>query len=75
MKTVRLQKNNIWLLFFCFIFLTSLIRCSSPVDDQQAPLKYASLSDSTRYVGMETCAGCHRDIYETYKLTGMGQSF
>ena len=74
MKKGRL-KNNICLLFFSFLFLTSLIRCSTPADKQKATLQYASISDSTHYVGMQTCAGCHRDIYETYKLTGMGQSF
>jgi tetratricopeptide (TPR) repeat protein len=27
------------------------------------------------YVNSATCAGCHRDIAKTYRLTGMGRSF
>ncbi len=30
---------------------------------------------TVQYVGMETCKGCHADIYNTYIQTGMGQSF
>lgn len=30
---------------------------------------------SIHYTGMETCRGCHNDIYETFIQTGMGQSF
>ncbi len=30
---------------------------------------------NAKYVGMETCKGCHQSIYETFIQTGMGQSF
>ncbi len=30
---------------------------------------------AAHYVGMQTCRGCHNDIYETFMQTGMGQSF
>lgn len=30
---------------------------------------------SAHYVGIQTCASCHQDIYKTYMQTGMGQSF
>lgn len=36
---------------------------------------YASLSDSTAYVGMNTCRQCHPGIYTTFIQTGMGKSF
>ncbi len=36
---------------------------------------YRNLNDTVRYVGIQTCKGCHQDIYETYIHTGMGQSF
>jgi len=36
---------------------------------------YASLSDSAKYVGMQTCTGCHQDIHATFIHTGMGKSF
>src|SRR4051794_24849359 len=28
-----------------------------------------------KYVGMETCRGCHNEVYQTFIKTGMGQSF
>jgi len=30
---------------------------------------------SVHYAGMQTCRGCHQDIYESFIQTGMGQSF
>jgi hypothetical protein len=36
---------------------------------------YASLNDSTHYVGMQTCRQCHSKIYDSYIETGMGMSF
>lgn len=30
---------------------------------------------SVHYVGMETCKGCHLEVYETFMKTGMGQSY
>src|SRR5580700_8271697 len=33
------------------------------------------VSDSAGYVSSETCAGCHRQIWETYSRTGMARSF
>lgn len=36
---------------------------------------YLNLSDTVAYVGMQTCRGCHPQVYDTYIRTGMGQSF
>lgn len=30
---------------------------------------------NAHYVGMNTCKGCHEDVYKTFIQTGMGQSF
>ena len=30
---------------------------------------------SVHYVGMQTCKGCHEEVYKTFIQTGMGQSF
>ena len=35
----------------------------------------AAQSDPASYVNPETCAGCHRNIWETYRRTGMARSF
>lgn len=42
----------------------------------QGESKWHSVYDtSIHYVGMQTCRGCHADIYDTYIQTGMGQSY
>lgn len=60
------------LLFLIPYSLFLFISCNpSPKEVQQ----YAGLSDSTTYVGMNTCKQCHREIYNTFIETGMGKSF
>ncbi len=49
--------------------------CSSSKKVESPLTTYAGLSDTARYVGMETCKGCHSNIHETYTHTGMGKSF
>ncbi|MFT7298704.1 MAG: Flp pilus assembly protein TadD [Sphingobacteriales bacterium] len=39
------------------------------------PQTYLNLSDTAKYVGMETCRNCHSNIYDDFIKTGMGQSF
>ena len=34
-----------------------------------------SAREEAAYVTPETCAGCHRDVWETYRRTGMARSF
>lgn len=42
---------------------------------QQTPATYLNHSDSVKYVGIQTCRGCHNEIYNSFIQTGMGQSF
>jgi hypothetical protein len=42
--------------------------CNSPQQIENKPL------DSANYVGIQVCASCHSQIYETFKHTGMGSS-
>lgn len=53
--------------------------CGSPDEKTEqavAGSPWHNVYDTTvQYVGMETCKGCHADIYNTYIQTGMGQSF
>ncbi len=51
-----------------------LVQCST-TEKPAEPKKYASLDPAVTYVGMNTCRGCHQDIYDTYIETGMGKSF
>lgn len=67
-------------LFICLIIsgvLTFLNACnfSNDTNKDASEAVYASLNDSTKYVGMATCRQCHSAIYDTYIQTGMGQSF
>jgi Flp pilus assembly protein TadD len=58
---------------FNFIFLLSFFSCQT--SQKESEHTYASLSDSNRYVGINTCRQCHQNIYETFIETGMGKSF
>jgi len=49
--------------------------CSNPEIKVIARTTYAGLSDSAKYVGIQTCKGCHSDIHSTFIHTGMGKSF
>jgi cytochrome c-type biogenesis protein CcmH/NrfG len=49
----------------------SSCRFSTPAKNAE----WLSLHDSVHYVGMQTCRGCHAEIYNTYIETGMGRSF
>lgn len=53
--------------------------CGSPDEKTEqavAGSPWHNVYDTTvQYVGMETCKGCHADVYNTYIQTGMGQSF
>src|SRR5688500_4955428 len=46
---------------------------SAPRENSDAG--YRNLSADAHYVGMQTCAGCHQDIYNSFLRTGMGRSF
>jgi len=53
--------------------------CNSPEEKTEQVAvgsPWHNVYDTTiQYVGMETCKGCHADIYNTFIQTGMGQSF
>lgn len=59
---------------FAFIYLL-IYSCTTSQDSGKRDSVYASLNDSTRYVGKEACKECHADKYESYMNTGMGMSF
>ena len=76
--------NNIFNRNKFFLLLATLLACAiiftelncSPKD--KAKLKeeiYLNHNDSVKYVGMNTCKGCHNDIHANFIHTGMGQSF
>ncbi|MBL7717340.1 MAG: tetratricopeptide repeat protein [Flavipsychrobacter sp.] len=75
--TARSVKNILLLLAVTAITLPSFF-CNSPEEKKEGTQtsEWLNVYDtSAKYVGMETCRGCHQSIYDTYIQTGMGQSF
>lgn len=54
---------------------TLLIYCNTNQPTSNKEYTYDNWHPSTQYVGMETCASCHQEIYETFIKTGMGESW
>ncbi len=50
------------------------VRCARKPESQSAAV-YLNHHDTVKYVGIQTCRGCHHDIYNSFIQTGMGQSF
>ena len=51
------------------LFLILIYSCA------QSPQTHLNISQSVNYVGMNQCAACHFDQYESFVKTGMGNSF
>ncbi|MFI5135658.1 MAG: hypothetical protein ACHQD9_07380, partial [Chitinophagales bacterium] len=51
-----------------------LVFCNHPQQQAETSV-YKNLSDTARYVGMQTCRKCHENVYQTFIHTGMGESF
>lgn len=70
--------------FYLFAALSLLLFTYQCTTNQETDKKTAdttnshtwlNLGDSATYVGMNNCRQCHSDIYESFRQTGMGQSF
>lgn len=75
----RYLKNILILLVVIAISLPAFY-CNTPNEKNQSTAINESLwhnvyDTNAHYVGMQTCRGCHAEIYETFIKTGMGQSF
>ncbi len=70
-KTIRL----IFLIALCSTIFFINWFCSPQKKSIESKKTYASLIDSTQYVGMTQCRLCHESIYNTFLETGMGKSF
>lgn len=58
-----------------FIFLIHITQCNTKTTQDKENKLYASLNDTVKYVGINTCRQCHQSIYESFIQTGMGSSF
>ncbi len=66
-----------FLIFLLILFAVAGMNwyCGSVEKTSVARTTYAGLTDSAKYVGIETCKGCHANVHSTFIHTGMGQSF
>ena len=70
------KRNSVYLsLLLISMVLMALPYCAPKSQVAEEKEVFLNLSDTATYVGMNTCRGCHNDIYLTYIETGMGQSF
>ncbi len=70
---MRFSRTWPGVVFLLSILIFSLSLCTN--QEAKEELAYWNHSDTVRYVGIETCAGCHRDIAESFQHTGMGLSY
>lgn len=69
--------KRIGLVLLAILMMVLLLAQCQHEQQQTSAIDKAFLNhhDTVQYVGIETCAGCHRNIYESFMQTGMGQSF
>jgi len=70
MKSTRLL-SALTLIFIAF----AGIYCNSGRKASTSTIDFLNLNDTVQYVGITACKSCHKNIYETFIQTGMGQSF
>ncbi len=74
MQTI-LTKTNLLSIAFIVAAVILLYRCS-PTEAQAEPNSpYRNTKSEATYVGIDKCRKCHESVYQTFKETGMGQSF
>ncbi len=69
-----LSTKNITLLFLALIVAWCFSFCKK-ASTTSTDSPFRNVRDSVAYVGMATCASCHKDIHDTFIHTGMGRSF
>ena len=55
--------------------LLGLASCLSPRDPETADTRFLNLAPDVQFVGDETCATCHEELYASYATHGMARSF
>lgn len=75
MLITRKTSSIIVLALLAAISLFSAFCSSEQVAEQNEDSPYLNHNDTVKYVGINTCKGCHSSIYESFIQTGMGQSF
>ena len=78
MKSARLNhRTAIWLAFTLFfgisLALGAILGCTQPANAAQAPTPQTQTSGN--YAGPDACAGCHKELFETWKTTRHANAF
>jgi hypothetical protein len=64
---------------YLFFFIISIVFGCNYFNSSEEKIAinspYKNLQPEAKYVGMNTCKGCHQDIYNTFIETGMGKSW
>lgn len=69
--------TNIKIVFIFLLLVTVtflLVHCQPETSSRTVANTYQNLDPHVRYVGMQTCRGCHTEIHNTFMHTGMGLS-
>jgi hypothetical protein len=74
-KVLRPQFLTAFLFVTLYLLVFITDSCITSDNGSQTTGIYLNLHDTVKYVGMQTCRGCHTEIYESYIKTGMGKSF
>lgn len=67
------HRKLLYVIFLVAAFL--MVYCTRELPDITNKSSYRNLAEEVDYVGMQTCASCHGEIYNTFTNTGMGRSF
>ena len=70
-----LKKHTILMVFAILAFVLLVSQCGQKASKNEVQTTYLNLGDTAQYVGIQACAQCHADIYNSFVNTGMGQSF
>ncbi len=74
--TPRISKWLIPSLIVIFILTLTYCQTGQQVSNSEEDTpQFLNLHDTVDYVGMNTCRECHANVHNTFKRTGMGQSF
>jgi hypothetical protein len=60
---------------YLYLFIVCTVLGACKLASQKPASPYKNVNSTANYVGMNTCKGCHADIYNTFIETGMGKSF
>ncbi len=78
----RIARYSVCVLLLSFVIFSATYCHTSTTSSKESFLAkvdtakhYLNINDTVKYVGEQTCALCHQAIYNSFRHTGMGESF